>query len=336
MTDAAKASGLDTAKPTRQVILAQLLLPIALVVMFLGFAVVEPKVVSLGNINNILTQASYLFIFSCAQMVVIITRGFDLSIGTNVSAVSVLIALVMTGMVGPEGEGMFWAVSLGILTGLGFGLSVGLFNGVVVSWLRVNPFVTTLGSLNICLGVASMASDGRPVFHVPRAFSEIAYSGSILGIDLPILYAAGIGILLFFMLRNTVLGRALYILGSNPRAAEVAGLPRRRYLTMAYVICAVLAAVGALLLTARTGSGEPNLGGGLRLVGESIAAAVIGGVSLRGGVGGVQSVVIGALFITVLSNGMNLTRVDGYIQMIVLGAVLVAAIFLDRIRTQRI
>lgn len=333
MTDATDTS---SGRPTRQVIFAQLLLPLALVVMFLGFALVEPKVVSLANINNILTQASYLFIFSCAQMVVIITRGFDLSIGTNVSAVSVLIALVMTGVVGPEGEAMFWAVSLGVLTGLAFGALVGAFNGMVISWLRVNPFVTTLGSLNICLGVASMASDGRPVFNVPRPFSEIAYSGSILGIDLPIVYAVVVGLGMFLLLRHTVLGRSFYILGSNPRAAEVAGLPIRRYLTVAYVICGVLAAVGALLLTARTGSGEPNLGGGLRLVGESIAAAVIGGVSLRGGVGGVQSVIVGALFITVLSNGMNLVKVDGYIQMIVLGSVLVAAIVLDRIRTTRL
>ncbi len=333
MSDAAETS---SGRPTRQVIFAQLLLPLALVIMFFGFAVVEPKVISLANINNILTQASYLFIFSCAQMVVIITRGFDLSIGTNVSAVSVLIALVMTGIVGPEGEAMFWAVSLGVLTGLGFGALVGAFNGMVISWLRVNPFVTTLGSLNICLGVASMASDGRPVFNVPRPFSEIAYSGNILGIDLPILYAVVVGLGMFLLLRHTVLGRSLYILGSNPRAAEVAGLPIRRYLTLAYVICGVLAAVGALLLTARTGSGEPNLGGGLRLVGESIAAAVIGGVSLRGGVGGVQSVIVGTLFITVLSNGMNLVKVDGYIQMIVLGSVLVAAIVLDRIRTTRL
>ena len=262
MTDATAAGG---TKPSRQVLLAQFLLPIALVVMFLGFVVVEPTVASPGNINNILTQASYLFIFSCAQMVVIITRGFDLSIGTNVSAVSVLVALVMTGLLGPEGQGLFWAILLGILTGLAFGALVGLFNGVVVAWLRVNPFVTTLGSLNICLGVATMASDGRPVFNVPRPFSEIAYSGSVLGIDLPIIYAAAVGLLIFFMLRHTVLGRSLYILGSNPRAAEVAGLPSRRYLTLAYIIAGVLAAVGAMLLTARTGSGEPNLGGGLEM-----------------------------------------------------------------------
>ena len=112
---------------------------------------------------------------------------------------------------------------------------------------------------------------------------------------------------------------------------QVAGLPVQRYVTWAYVLCSVIAALGALMLTGRTGSGEPNLGGNLTL--ESIAAAVIGGVSLRGGVGGAFSVVLGALFVTVLSNGMNLTRIDGNVQMIVLGCVIILAVFLDRFRS---
>jgi len=341
VSDAAKTSGEQAAaqdgagKAATQAVIAQAILPVALIVMLAAFALVEPRMISGANLTNILTQASYLFIFACAQMVVIITRGFDLSVGTNVSSVSVLAALVLTGMTGPDGEGAAIAIVLGILTGIGFGIAVGLFNGVVVAWLRVNPFIATLGSLNICLGVATMASDGRPVFNVPDAFSTLFYSGTIVGIDVPIIYAVLVGLFIWFMLSQTVLGRSLYILGSNPRAASVAGMPSRNYLTIAYIVCAVLVAFGALLLTARTGSGEPNMGGGLRLVGESIAAAVIGGVSLRGGVGGIQSAIVGALFITVLSNGMNLTRVDGYIQMIVLGSVLIGAIFLDRIRTQR-
>lgn len=321
-----------TRRLQRRMRMTQALLPVALLLMLLGFAAAEPRVLSFGNLANVLQQASYLFIFALAQMCVIVTRGFDLSLGTNVSAVSVLSALTLTGLVGAEGNGVAVAIFAGLLVGLGFGALVGVFNGLVVAWLRVNPFIATLGSLNICLGVASMASDGRPVFNVPDAFSQIFYSGTILGVEMPIVYAAVIGIAMALLFSRTVLGRSLFLIGSNPRAAEVAGLPTRRYLTAAYVLAGMLAAFGALMLTARTGSGEPNLGGGLRLVGESIAAAVIGGVSLRGGVGGVEAALIGALFITVLSNGMNLVRVDGYIQMIVLGAVLIGAIFLDRFR----
>jgi ribose transport system permease protein len=316
---------------SRVTLLVQALLPIALVVLLVGFALVEPRIVSSGNLVNILVQGSYLAVFASAQMMVIITRGFDLSLGTCVSAVSVIAALAMTGSFAGEGETIGFAMAMGVALGLGMGLLVGLFNGFVVAYLRVNPFVATLGSLNICLGIATMASDGRPVFNVPREFSTLVYNGDLLGVPAPLVLAGLLLVGLFFLLNHTVYGRALYIIGGNPQAAAVAGLPSRRYLLLAYVICSLIAALGALMLTGRTGSGEPNLGGNLTL--ESIAAAVIGGVSLRGGIGGVQSVILGALFVTVLSNGMNLTRIDGNVQMIVLGCVIILAVFLDRFRT---
>lgn len=332
MTEATRAPA-DVSRLVGRSTLIQAILPFALILMVLGFTVVEPRVLSPENLVNITIQASYLVIFATAQMVVILTRGFDLSLGTTVSAVSVTSALVMTGAAAGDGETVGQAVFLGVLMGLATGLGVGLFNGFAVAWLRVNPFVATLGSLNIALGIATMASDGRPVFNVPNEFSRLVYSGDVAGIPVPIVLAALVLAITYLLLSRTVFGRALYIIGGNPRAAAVAGIPSRRYLLLAYVMCSIVAAIGALMLTGRTGSGEPNLGGNLTL--ESIAAAVIGGVSLRGGLGGVQSCIMGALFITALSNGMNLTRVDGYIQMIVLGCVIILAIFLDRLRTSR-
>lgn len=311
-------------------LLIQALLPIALVLLLLGFSAFEGRVLSAANLMNILVQGSYLMIFASAQMMVIITRGFDLSLGPCVSAVSVVAALTMTGALAPEEGAPVLAIVAGVVFGLGLGALVGLFNGIAVAWLRVNPFVATLGSLNIALGIATMASDGRPVFGVPREFYTIVYRGEILGVPAPVIIAILVLIGLHVLLNRTVLGRSLYLIGANPVAAAVAGLPRRKYLTIAYVLCSAIAALGALMLTGRTGSGEPNLGGNLTL--ESIAAAVIGGVSLRGGTGGVPSVIIGALFVTVLSNGMNLTRIDGNIQMIVLGCVIILAVFLDRFR----
>lgn len=308
------------------------LMPICLVLMALGFAVVEPRILSEANLLNITTQASYLVIFAAAQMVVILTRGFDLSLGMCVSSVSVLVALVMTGIVKSDPESLTLAIVLSVSAGIGFGVLVGAFNGFCVSVLNVNPFIVTLGSLNICYGIASTISGGRPVFGVPREFSNMVYSGEFLGIPAPIIIAAVLLVIIHLILTRTVFGRGFYILGSNPRAAKVAGMPSRLYLTYAYVICSVLAAIGAILLTARTGSGEPNLGGSIAL--ESIAAAVIGGVSLRGGVGGIPAALLGAVFVTVLSNGMNLTRIDGNVQMIVLGCVVIAAVFVDRIRTK--
>ncbi|SDR41735.1 monosaccharide ABC transporter membrane protein, CUT2 family [Rhizobiales bacterium GAS191] len=310
-----------------------LLLPILIVVMELSLSMLEPRVLSPGNLRNILIQSSYLIVFASAQMVVILTRGFDLSLGASVSAVSVAGALVTTGLA-DQGWPIWIVVVAGLAAGLGFGLLVGLFNGAFVAWLSINPFVVTLGSLNICLGLATTISGGRPVFNVPDPFSALLYNGKLIPfVPVPVMLAVAVCIFLYVLLERTVFGRALYLIGNNPRAAELAGIPSRRYLMLAYILCGLLAAFGSLMLTARTGSGEPNLGGSLML--ESIAAAVIGGVSLQGGVGGVVPVILGSVFITMMSNAMNLLRVDGYIQQILLGVIIIAAIFLDRIRTTR-
>ena len=299
-------------------------------VMELAVFSVEPRVLSPRNIVNILNQSSYLLLFASGQMIVILTRGFDLSLGTTVSAVSVASALAMTSLAS-AGVSDPAVVALGLAVGLGFGALVGIFNGVCVSRLGISPFIVTLGSLNICMGLATTMSGGRPVFNVPDAFSGLLYNGVLIpGISIPLTLAILVCLLLYVLLDRTIFGRSLYLIGNNPRAAYLAGLPSRRYLALAYVVCSLLAAFGSLMLTARTGSGEPNLGGSLML--ESIAAAVIGGVSLQGGVGGVIPVILGTLFVTMLSNAMDLLEVGGYVQQILLGCVIIGAIFLDRIR----
>ncbi len=326
----AQITGLSGATLARW--LMRLALPLLIVTMELGFWSAEPRVLYVRNLLNILQQSTYLIIFAAAQMLVILTRGFDLSLGTTVSAVSVTSALVMTSMV-DGGYATALAVAVGIAAGMGLGLLIGSFNGMLVSGLSVNPFVVTLGSLNIALGIATTISGGRPVFNVPDEFSSIVYNGTLLGVPVPLVLTAGVCVLLYFVLERTVFGRSLFLIGNNPRAAYLAGLPRARYLTLAYVLCSLLAAFGSLMLTGRTGSGEPNLGGSLMI--ESIAAAVIGGVSLQGGVGGIVQAVLGSVFVTMLSNGMDLLEVGGYIQQIILGGVIIAAVFLDRIRTAR-
>jgi ribose transport system permease protein len=310
-----------------------LLLPILIVAMELGVALVEPRVLSARNIINVLVQSSYLLLFASAQMVVILTGGFDLSLGMAVSVISVATALTTTGLAAAGAP--VWLVFLaGLAVGLGIGALIGAFNGLFVSWVGINPFVVTLGSLNICYGLATTISGGRPVFNVPDAFTRPLYDGTFIpGIPIPVALAIVVALLLYLLLDRTVFGRALYLIGNNPRAANLAGIPGRRYLFLAYVTCSVLAAFGSLMLTARTGSGEPNLGGSLML--ESIAAAVIGGVSLQGGVGGIVPTLLGSIFVTMLSNAMDLLEVGGYVQQILLGCVIIAAIFLDRVRATR-
>lgn len=311
----------------RSVPLPQAGLPLLmLVALSIVFGVMQPNFATFGNVSNVAIQASYLSIFALAQTYVMIVRGFDLSLGSTVSVVSVASGMAMMHAIGADaGAGL--AIAVGIASGLAIGLAVGAVNGLCVAWLKLSPFVVTLATLNICLGFASSISRGFQIFNLPNDLNGLFYQGRLLGVPAPVVVAALLVAGSHVVFHYTRFGRSLYLIGSNPRAAAVAGLPLNRYLLSAYVVCSVMVAAGALLLTARTGSGEPNLGGNLML--ESIAAAVVGGASLRGGRGGAMSPVLGAFFITVLSNGMNLTRIDGYVQQMVLGLVILATVFGD-------
>lgn len=319
-------------RPVVQGLLWQAALPLALVALLLGFAAVDSAVLTPGNLVNIVQQASYLALFAMAQTVVILTRGFDLALGPTVSMVSVGAALAMAGAAAGGTEPVA-VLLIGLTAGFALGAACGLFNGLVVACLRVSPFVATLGSYNIAIGIATTMSGGRPVQGVPDLFSHLLYGASVFGVPAAVFITLIVGAALHFVLTRTVYGRELYIIGTNPRAATVAGLPVKRLLVATYVLCSTLAALGALMMTARTGSGEPNLGGSLSL--QAIAAAVVGGTSLAGGRGGVGTAVVGALFVTILSNGMNLTRIDGYVQMVVLGAIVIIGVVLDRLRLER-
>jgi ribose transport system permease protein len=326
------AKDADRAKPVSGRWPWNAVLPTALVVLLLSFATFDHGVLSPANLANIAQQTSYLALFAMAQTVVILTRGFDLALGPTVSMVSVGTALAMAGATAMDHDtGAVLLAGLG--AGFGLGIACGLFNGMVIALLGVNPFVATLGSYNIAIGIATTLSAGRPVQGVPKLFSQLFYSGSVFGVPASIAITVAVSIVLHLVLSRTVFGRSLYIIGTNPRAAAVAGLPVKRILVATYVLCSALAALGAVMMTARTGSGEPNLGGALSL--QAIAAAVVGGTSLAGGRGGVGTAVLGALFITILSNGMNLTRIDGYVQMVVLGAIVIIGVLLDRLRLER-
>ncbi len=302
-------------------------LPVAVLAVFVGFSIVEPRVFSQANIFNIVTQTSYLAIFAMAQTVVIVTRGFDLSLGFTVSLVSVLSAMVMVA----AGESTL-AITAGILTGLVVAAVIGMANGVLIAGIGINPLVTTLGVANIVLSLASTVSGGFPVSGFTLQFSQLFAQSSLLGLPVPVVVTAVVFAALSVLMNWTSFGRSLYIIGANPKAAMVAGIRSGPIVAAAYCLCGTLTGLGALMLTARTGSGEPNLGGNLTL--ESIAAAVVGGVKLSGGEGGVTAAVLGALFVTVLSNGMNLTQVDGYLQQICLGAIIIIALVTSRGRSR--
>ena len=306
------------------------LLPILLVLLFIFFGLYEPKFWRGANLINVLRNSSYLMIISAGQMMVLIIGGFDLSVGAVVALTSVAAGLVMADLYSAWPDAASLAIVIGLVVGLAVGSAIGVINGVTVAFLRVSPFMVTLGTMSIAFGVALYVTRGVPVYGLPDEFTREFGRLRWFSVPVVIYLTAGVIALLWWVMNWTRLGRYVYAIGGNLQAARVSGIPTIAYIVITYTMCSFLAAVTGILLTARVGSGEATLGTTLML--ESIAAAVIGGVSLRGGVGRVEFVALGALFLALVTNGMNLLRVDSKIQTIVIGAVLIVAVGLDQMK----
>jgi ribose transport system permease protein len=192
----------------------------------------------------------------------------------------------------------------------------------------------TLGMSSVGFGIALYLTGGVPVYGMPVDFGEIFGFGELFGIPVPIYIAALLAILTYLFVNWTRQGRYFYAVGGNIKAARLSGINTRVTLFVTYVLCALLTSIAGMLLTARLDTGEANIGASMPL--ESIAACVIAGVSLRGGVGRVENVVLGALFIVLVQNGMNLARIESYLQIVVLGGLLILAVIADQIRLRYI
>jgi len=305
-------------------------LPFMLVIAFVVFSTISDQFLTVQNLVNLLRQSVYLILVSMGQMLALVTGGFDLSVGTVMAITSVVSALAMHSLGVAIPDATWMIVIGGCLCGMLAGLTVGLVNGIGVAFIGVSPFIVTLGVQSIGFGFALYLTGGVPVSGLPSEFSDLFGFGTLLGIPIPILVTAVcVGGMVILMGRLPT-GTHLLAVGGNAKAAALSGINTRRVLLMAYLLCAGLAAVSGLLLTARVETGEANLGGTVAL--ESIAACVIAGVSLRGGIGRVPNVVMGAIFIGLVQNGMNLANVGSYLQMMVLGALLIVAVVADQIR----
>jgi ribose transport system permease protein len=308
-------------------------LPFLLVLAVVIFALLSDQFLTSQNLINLLRQSTYLILVAIGQMLVLVTGGFDLSVGTILAVTSVVSAMVMSNMVASSPDAVWTAIVVGSLAGILAGSLIGVINGIGVAYFGVSPFIMTMGIQSVGFGVALFLTGGVPVAGLPGEFGEIFGFGSLLGVPIPIL-VTGISIVIFYlMMDRTSLGNYIYAVGGNSKAATLSGINTKRVLILAYVLCAVLAAVSGLLLTGRTESGEANIGGTVAL--ESIAACVIAGVSLRGGIGRVQNVVLGAIFIVLVQNGMNLASVGSYLQMVVLGGLLIFAVIANQLRYKK-
>jgi ribose transport system permease protein len=308
-------------------------LPTVVVLLVLVLALFVPRFLTLQNIFNVLRSSSYLVILSAGQMIVLIVGGFDLSVGAVVPLASVVSALVMVWAadVVPDQTGVI--VFLGVVAGIGSGLAVGLVNGLTVAFLEVSPFIVTLGSMSIATGVALLLTNGIPVYGMPQAYVDGFGRGLWLEMPTAVYLAALIVALVWFMQNFTRMGRYLYAIGGNLQAATVSGVRTKTHLVIAYVLCSILAAISGLALTAQIGSGQAVISAQLTL--ESIAAAVIAGVSLKGGVGKVEMVTLAAFFLLILTDAMDLLKIDPRIQTIFLGSIVVLAVGLDEMAKRR-
>lgn len=306
-------------------------LPILLILMAIIFGSIEPRFLNPANLMNILRQATFLAIVAMGQMLVLISAGFDLSVGAIVALTSVVAALVMVYVLGADGGGSaMLALMAGCGAGLLTGLVFGLLNGLGVAVLKVSPFIVTLGTSSAIAGIALLLTGGAPIVGLPPVFVESLGSGRTFGVPNVIFITMVIIGLMYFVMNWSRFGRYVYAIGGNEVAARLSGIRVGYYLASVYVASGLLASTAGLLLTARVSAGEPNLGG--PFVMQSITAAVLGGTSLRGGEGKLGGVVLGALFIAMLANGMNLIRVSSFWQMILLGCLLVFAVVVDRLR----
>jgi ribose transport system permease protein len=305
-------------------------LPVVLVAAIVGFGLVEPRFLAYDNLFNVARQSTYLIIISIGQMLTLLVRGIDMSVGSTEALASVTVALVMSSVLADHPDAPWLAVGAGILSGLLVGAAVGAINGVGVALFNVNPFIMTVGMLSILSGVALTLSGGMPIYGMPKQFSAVFAYAAPFGIPAPVLFAAGLYLLMFYLLYWTPLGRRIYAIGGNIVASRLAGINTTLHMIITYMLCSTIIAGAGILLTARIGTGEATIGASHVL--ESITAVVIGGVSFFGGIGRVGNVVLGAFFVTLMGNGMNLLRIESYKQQIVLGCLLILAVIVDQMR----
>lgn len=281
------------------------------------------------NLSTVARQSTYLILAAMAQMVVLLTRGLDLSIGTMFAMCSVITSMTMVN-VSASGASAWVAISLGLLAGMATTVVIGALNGIGVALFRVPPFVMTLAMSSIVAGLAFYITGGTPVYGMPGEFSEVFGYGKLLGVSVPVIVTALFILIMYLYINWTRVGRYLYAIGGNPKASELSGINIKFHLFMAYVISSAMTGISALLLTARLESGESNIGVEYPLM--SIAACAIGGVSLFGGIGKLSNVVLGAVFIILVQNGMNLLQLNSYLQMVVIGMLLILAVVADNYR----
>ncbi|TCL76286.1 monosaccharide ABC transporter membrane protein (CUT2 family) [Hydrogenispora ethanolica] len=296
----------------------------ALILMLIIFSLICPPFRTVNNWVTIALQTSIIAFIGIGVTFVIITAGIDLGIGSVLALASVVTGLAMNaGYPSP----------LAILFGLIVGLLCGLFNGFVITRLKLPPFIATLGTMMIARGAALYITNAAPISVSEPLFDLLG--GRIPGtqIPVPVLLMIVVALIFGFILRQTRLGRYAYAIGSNEEAARLSGLNINRTKYMLYAISGLLSAVAGIVLASRLSTAQATAGVSYEL--DAIASAVIGGTSLNGGTGTITGTMIGAFIIGVLRNGLNMMGVSSFIQQITIGGVIILAVYIDQLRNKK-
>ena len=287
-----------------------------------------PNFLKGSNLMGVANQTAIYAIIAIGMTMVIITAGIDLSVGSLVALASVSSAIFIRDYCGGTEASLFMVVA-GVLLGVGVCAAAGAFNGFMVTAFQIPPFIVTLGMMMMASGLSFRLAEGRSIPELPSAFFWLG-RGVTFGVPNPVLLMIVLYLVAHFVMSRMVFGRYIYSIGGNEEAARLSGVPVKRVLLAVYTICGALAGLGGIMLTSQLSAGDPKFGLMYEL--EVIAAVVVGGTSLMGGQGKIFGTLIGAFIIAVIKNGMNLTDVDPFNQKIVLGAVLTAAVLIDRLK----
>lgn len=300
---------------------AGLLLALAVELLFFGLK--SPFFFDQVNITNIGRAMAIVGIVAVGQTIVMISGGFDLSVGSTMAAAGMLVGYLL---------GAGWAIAPAIVAALLLGALVGLVNGAIVSYARINSLIATLATLGIVRGLGFVISGGQEEIVRDDAFLELG-TAKLVGVPVIVLVMLACFAVFGLVMPRTLFGRYVYAIGSNARAAKLAGVRVERWRIAFYVTCGTLAALAGVVAVARVGSATPTANLGAEL--DVITAVILGGTSLNGGRGRLFGTFLGLLLIAILNNGLILIDVQSYWQQVVKGAVLLVAVFWDELRRTR-
>lgn len=293
---------------------------LALVLMIITFSLLSKYFFTATNFSNILVQSAITIVIASGATIVIASGGIDLSVGS---------ALCISGIIMAMGIKAEYPIFLCILMGLAGGVLIGILNGFLVGVVKITPLIATLASLSVFRAIAYIITDARPIYGFPKEF-RVFGTGYIGGIPYAFILALLMAIFIHLILKRTRVGRYTLAIGGNEEAARLSGVNLWKTKIAIYALAGLCASVGALILTARLNAAEPLAGSGLEM--DAIAAAVIGGASLAGGIASIPGTIIGAILMATLKNGLTLLSVQPYFQQLTIGIVIVVAVFLDKIR----